>query len=31
MSALKRGRANGAGGLGATVYPHKGELDWSGA
>ena len=31
MSALKRGRADGAGGLGATVNPYKGELDWGGA
>ena len=31
MSALKSGRADRAGGLGATVDTYKGELDWGGA
>ena len=30
MSALERGRADGAGGLGATVNTYKSELDWGG-
>ena len=29
MRALKSGRADSAGGLGTTIHPNKGELDWA--